>query len=200
MRVAASPSRPPPPRLAPAMHLALLLLLAAVCLLQTARADFFQHFFQHGAQQEQEAPPAGDASWFHARVQAGECDEGGVGRRSEVCSSLQLLLPCAISRRTLTPLRAAQCGRYLCPDTLACVGRPSECPCPFPQQVRRDAPGTACCAAHPAPDPVSLSRRRCRRTDGAERRRQLLRAGGRLQRRRRPAQGALLQPRGPRAL
>ncbi|PWN98840.1 hypothetical protein FA09DRAFT_359997 [Tilletiopsis washingtonensis] len=90
------------------MHLGLLLLLVAVCLLQTARADFFQHFFQHGAaQQEQEAPPAGDASWFHARVQA------------------------------------AQCGRYLCPDTLACVGRPAECPCPFPQQIRCPYPDVA---------------------------------------------------------
>jgi hypothetical protein len=149
------------------MHLALLLLLVAVCLLQTARADFFQHFFQHGAaQQEQEAPPAGDASWFHARVQAGECDEGGVGQGCEACSSLELLLPFAFCRRTLTPLRAAQCGRYLCPDTLACVGRPAECPCPFPQQVRRGAPGSTLrcspCSRSGVPIPTSLPAHRRR--------------------------------------
>ncbi|KAF6762179.1 long chronological lifespan protein 2 [Ephemerocybe angulata] len=31
---------------------------------------------------------------------------------------------------------SVECSQYLCPGTLACVSRPSECPCPDPQDVK----------------------------------------------------------------
>ncbi|PKI85792.1 Long chronological lifespan protein 2 [Malassezia vespertilionis] len=30
----------------------------------------------------------------------------------------------------------AQCAQHLCSDTLACVGDPSACPCPYKEQIR----------------------------------------------------------------
>lgn len=29
------------------------------------------------------------------------------------------------------------CGSYLCPDTLACVATPIDCPCPFPNSQQK---------------------------------------------------------------
>ncbi|ODQ44835.1 hypothetical protein PICMEDRAFT_36707 [Pichia membranifaciens NRRL Y-2026] len=29
------------------------------------------------------------------------------------------------------------CGKYLCPDTLACVSKPVDCPCPFPNSQQK---------------------------------------------------------------
>lgn len=44
------------------------------------------------------------------------------------------------------------CSKYLCPDTLACVSGPEECPCPFPKsQLRCTLPdGQYICISKPA--------------------------------------------------
>ncbi|WFD26215.1 Long chronological lifespan protein 2 [Malassezia nana] len=40
---------------------------------------------------------------------------------------------------------AAQCNHYLCPDTLACVDGPENCPCPFAEQVHCMLGGARLC-------------------------------------------------------
>jgi len=45
-------------------------------------------------------------------------------------------------------VKAAQCHTYLCPDTLACVDGPEDCPCPFAEQVRCMLDGTRVCVQH----------------------------------------------------
>jgi len=42
----------------------------------------------------------------------------------------------------------ATCDKYLCPDTLACVDKPTHCPCPFPdveEKFELDPNGLALC-------------------------------------------------------
>lgn len=47
-----------------------------------------------------------------------------------------------------------ECDKYLCPDTLSCVSRPVDCPCPFPDSqlkcVLPDKKNFVCISA-PAP-------------------------------------------------
>lgn len=51
-------------------------------------------------------------------------------------------------------VQAAQCRTYLCPDTLACVDEPEDCPCPFAEQVRCMLDGTRVCVQHSSCDQV----------------------------------------------
>ena len=82
-------------------------LCVALVAATSVHAQFFQQFFGgRGMQQESEPTEVGDASWFQERVANGAY------------------------------LLTAQCKKYLCPDTLACVDAPVACPCPFKEQVR----------------------------------------------------------------
>lgn len=51
-------------------------------------------------------------------------------------------------------VQAARCPTYLCPDTLACVDDPEDCPCPFAEQVRCMIDGTRVCVQHTNCDQV----------------------------------------------
>ncbi|CEP63235.1 Lcl2p LALA0_S07e05534g [Lachancea lanzarotensis] len=53
----------------------------------------------------------------------------------------------------------SDCGEYLCPDTLACVKRAEDCPCPFPRsQLRCALPeGQYICISKPATQDETLN-------------------------------------------
>lgn len=58
--------------------------------------------------------------------------------------------PCSV-RASITnreDLRIATCSNYLCPGTLACVDKPTHCPCAWPgveEKFELDADGIAVC-------------------------------------------------------
>ena len=74
---------------------------------QAAYAQFFQHLFHQD----------GFGSFFQ---QDQEPEAHNVGDASWFQDRVQ----------------HAQCGSYLCSDTLACVETPDECPCPYKEQQR----------------------------------------------------------------
>ncbi|KAG8218680.1 hypothetical protein J3R82DRAFT_4347 [Butyriboletus roseoflavus] len=69
-----------------------------------------------GQQQRQQQPPQGGSQWT-AHADAGSC-----GLLVRLMRHL-----CSV---------AVPCSLYLCPDSLVCVARPSECPCPREEDVK----------------------------------------------------------------
>lgn len=111
------------------------ILLASLSSVVTAQFGFFDHMFgnHQGQQQTQQQPQHGGSQWT-AHADTGSCGLS-VGLTRHLCSF------------------AVPCGLYLCPDSLVCVTRPSECPCPREEDIKCVIPdaedeenGTVVCA------------------------------------------------------
>lgn len=109
---------------------ALILLISAA----QAQFQFFEHMFGGGHQEDHhhhQQDVSSDSSWYQRTWEGGMSflistfyDEyTHAYMRSSTCLSLLLT-----DINSLT----AQCSRYLCPGTLACVHFPHHCPCPHP--------------------------------------------------------------------
>ncbi|KAA8912447.1 hypothetical protein FN846DRAFT_933126 [Sphaerosporella brunnea] len=90
-------------------RLSLTLLLLAPLLVAAQFGQFFEHMFQGGG-------GGGGAG-------AGQQQRGGRQDSNNVPSNSDWY------RRNFDE---ATCNKYLCPGTLACVDKPTHCPCPFP--------------------------------------------------------------------
>lgn len=115
-----------------------LLLLVSVA---HAQFQFFEHMFGGGPQQEgghsdsQNVPS--DSSRYQMQWEAGECSMPFLG-----CAAMRLLGRVANGQ-------PANCNKYLCPGTLACVHFPHHCPCPHPDVEEKVelGEGSAVCAS-----------------------------------------------------
>lgn len=116
------------------IHFSFLIALISQLLMVQAQFPFFDQMFGgHGGRQQQQQPAGGHSQWM-AHSEAGALNFSLAGTKTDV-------------RQTLVP-----CSNYLCPDTLACVSRPEDCPCPNVQDVKcviedseRDESGTVVC-------------------------------------------------------
>ncbi|KAH0839967.1 hypothetical protein J3R83DRAFT_923 [Lanmaoa asiatica] len=87
------------------------ILLASLSSVVTAQFGFFDHVFgNHQSQQQSQQQPPHDGSQWIVHAEAGQCG----------------LLVCLMRYSCIS---AVPCSLYLCPDSLVCVARPSECPC-----------------------------------------------------------------------
>ncbi|KAI9445856.1 hypothetical protein BJY52DRAFT_1314513 [Lactarius psammicola] len=97
-------------------RLSLLALIFALFALANAQFQFFGDMFGNPQQHQQQ--PSGGQQWaMHAE-----------SRTQKNC--------------TLRYFVTVSCSDYLCPDTLVCVKRPIDCPCPIVQDVKCIVPDT----------------------------------------------------------
>ncbi|KAF8557051.1 hypothetical protein OG21DRAFT_1505885 [Imleria badia] len=94
------------------------ILFASLSSVVTAQFGFFDHMFgaHQGQQQRQQQPPHAGSQWT-AHAEAGSCG----------------LLACLMRHSCSSTV---SCSSYLCPDSLVCVARPSECPCPREEDIK----------------------------------------------------------------
>lgn len=104
----------------------LLVTLLLIIQLQVAMAQFegFFNMFggQHQQNQQQQQQRSG-ASQFSAYV-----DSGGFLSRGSTAVNF--------SNVRIARVRIVSCSHYLCPSTLDCVERPSDCPCPNAEDIK----------------------------------------------------------------
>lgn len=87
-----------------------------------AQFQFFEHMFNQGGQQQQQAQnAASDSSWYKQQYEAG---------MPLSFNSLGSLLCGHMADQTCPTVH---CDKYLCPQTLSCVHFPHHCPCSHPE-------------------------------------------------------------------
>lgn len=105
------------------MHLGLTALLSTVVYLHVVSAqfgNFFQQAFGGHGHQEQyhQQQQSGSAMWAATAAQSRSNHASVHGICFDILSF------------------QVHCSSYLCPTTLDCVKRPSECPCPNPEEIK----------------------------------------------------------------
>src|SRR6267142_1614467 len=102
--------------------LSLFILAFSLFALASAQFQFFNGMFGHPQQQQQQQQPSGSQQWaMHADSSTCRCPHP---------PSFPLIkLPSVM-------LTTVPCSEYLCKDTLVCVHKPVDCPCPNVQDIK----------------------------------------------------------------